>query len=230
MARMLYQTDSSPFCTRMVKRHIRLCSQTPGCDQLPTTIKPALKELEAKRTASEAADEECSYTLDSIYLRARELDDGVRTVFRSAQNYDESHIGARTLIAIFPSEKMTDFTGISYEKKPAEATTIIARIEHLGSTHSLYPQADILNKKMAALLIAISGNKDAHDEYTVAQTQEEIARTDLRKAYETNYLEGRKLLGTKDVDKIFPVNKQSEEDEDEKGEDSGSKPDDSTKS
>jgi hypothetical protein len=225
MARMLYQKDSSPFSIRMVKRHIRLCSQNPGCSQFPTAIQPFLKNLVTKRAASDAADEECSYSLDLIYLRERELDDGVRTVFKSAEIYDEAHVGARTLIAIFPLEKYSDFIDLNYEKKSAEAEKIAGRIDHLSSTHSLYPHAEFLRKKIIALDTALGADKDTRNELSIAKTQEEIARAELRKAYENNYLEGRKLLGSKDVEKLFPIIPRGEQEE----EDSGTKTDEPTK-
>lgn len=214
MARLLYEADSTPFCVRTAMRHIHLCNQNKGCDTFAVKILPFGNTLRDKRKLTEDAEEKCSFALDLIYLREAELDDTVRSDFSKCKDYDREHVGENTLKVVFPNETFSDFVRLPYPDKPAVARQIKQRLEHLGNTHTLYALAVPFEDRIAALELSITADKTAKDALKAAAGAEAIARTDLRHAYEANYLDGRKLLGSKLVERIFPVINHRPDDED----------------
>jgi len=205
MARLLYLTDATPFCVRTALRHIHLCNQTKGCEQFGTTILPVCRNLQDKRKISDDADEKCSFSLDLVHLREREVDDTIRSGFNKCKDYDNEHAGENVLNAVFPTRTFSEFVSLPYVKKPAEAKLIAQRFEHLGATHALYPQTTLLGDRTTSLEQALVADKTAKDALKKATGDEGIARTELMHAYENNYLDARKFLGNKQVEKIFPV-------------------------
>jgi hypothetical protein len=75
----------------------------------------------------------------------------------------------------------------------------------LGKDHSLFPLVTLLRTDIAGVNTALDAYKMAVTDLTHAQVEEETAKANLRQQYEFNYLDGRKELGVKLVERIFPV-------------------------
>jgi hypothetical protein len=101
-----------------------------------------------------------------------------------------------------------------YADEPNEADAIAAKIESLGATHQLYPFAAKIKAKTAPVRTAINAHKETIRKQKLAEAEVEIAKMDVVRAYEINYLDSRKELGTVAAERLFPQLASREKDDD----------------
>lgn len=205
MARQLYQRDSTAFHLKASRRHIRLARKQKGAEKFADRIIPAQQKLIEKHNKTILADEKREDSYDDIMHADSRLDDSIRTTSENCDQYDRDHPGESVKLKLFPTGRFTDITELKYSEEPAEAERLAASIEILGNEHPLFPMVAELRSKIAEVNAAIEAYKAAITELTHAEVEEEAAKAELRQQYEFNYLDGRKELGAKYVERIFPV-------------------------
>lgn len=118
MARMLNDRESTERHLDSTRRHIRLCKQVKGAEPFAAAIEPAYQELLQKQAATRAKFEAKQYALDDLILRDAGLDDGVRTAFEKAAQFDRENPGAQVLLKIFPDGRFSEITRAGRAKEP----------------------------------------------------------------------------------------------------------------
>jgi hypothetical protein len=89
-----------------------------GAEQLAAAIEPAYQELLQKQAATRAKFEAKQYALDDLIFRDADLDDGVRTAFEKATQFDRENPGAKVLLKVFPGGTFSEITRAERAKEP----------------------------------------------------------------------------------------------------------------
>jgi hypothetical protein len=201
---MLSDRESSERHLDSTRRHIRLCKQVKGAEQLAANIEPAYRDLLQKQAATRAKLEAREDAHDDAVLRDGELDDAVRTAFERTKQFDRENPGAQLLLKIFPQGRFSDITRTERAKEPDVVEEVAMRIASLGENHPLNPIAADLRAKIEAARASNAAFLEAIRNQKLAEAEEEIAQANLRRQYEFNYLDARKTLGRAVAERLFP--------------------------
>ncbi|MCI0513273.1 hypothetical protein L0128_08690 [candidate division KSB1 bacterium] len=204
MATLLREADSTERHLNWCYRHVRLCQKYKGTEALTESMKATTQTLTQQHEITQQKQLAREEAYDDMLLADLNLDNGVRTLNEKCKQYDREHIGANTLTFIFPDGRFTSITRQSRYKEPAAVNQLIVRIEKLGSEHDLFGQAQVLKQLVADSQAAIEKLQQAVIAEKTAITQEDLSRLAVRKQYELNYLEARKLLGKEQAERLFP--------------------------
>lgn len=202
---MLYQRDSTDLHLKATRRFSRLARKLKGASTLAEGIVPFHQKLIDRHKQTLLADERREDAYDDILYADQILDDTIRTVFDNAKLFERNNPGQQVIVKIFPNGTFSEIVNMPYADEPAAAERIAASIDMLGNQHVLFPLAAELRSKIADVNNAMAEYKNVITELTRAEVEEETAKADLRKQYEFTYLDGRKILGAKLVERIFPV-------------------------
>lgn len=204
MARMLNDNESTDRHLDSIRRHMRLCKQVKGAEKLAADIEPAYQDLLQKQAATQAKFDARQYALDDSIMRDADLDDSVRTAFERATQFDRENPGAQVLLKIFPEGTFSEITRVERTQEPDVVEQLAVRVESLGDQHSLKPLAAALRAKVEVSRAANAAYFEAIRNQKLAEADEEIAQANLRRQYEFNYLEARKMLGRAAAERLFP--------------------------
>ncbi len=204
MAQLLYSRDSSQRHMSATRRHLRLCKQVKNTQALVKQITPAFDLLSEKEQAFQEKQILREDRYDDMLLADTQLDDSVRNLFGRCQEHERAHLGENTLLQIFPEGTFSQIVNMNREKEPAEVEKIAIRLENLGDKHPLYVFAAELRQKVEGARKAIRAYRESVQVVKVAETECEMARADLRRQYENNYLDARKLMGKTVAERLFP--------------------------
>jgi hypothetical protein len=203
MATMLRETDSTNKHLNGSSRHMRLCRQA-GRTDLAEAILPVHNMLSDKQKASKAALEAREQAHDDMIFSDGDLDSAVHTAFDETKRHDRESPGDRATERTFPDGKFTTITSAKVTEEPDEVDTLAKRFESFGASHPLYAIAALLREKAEVSRTKIEAYKAAIKAENKAQADEQIAKFELRRKYEHNYLDARKLLGRAMADRLFP--------------------------
>ncbi len=204
MAQLLYLRDSSHRHLSATRRHLRLCKQVKNTQSLTRQILPFYEVLSQKdqRCQEKRILREDRY--DDMLMADNQLDDSVRNLFGRCQEHDRAYLGENTLLQIFPEGTFSQIVTMNREKEPAVVEKLAIRLENLGEKHPLYVFATELRQKVAGARKAIGAYQESVQVVKVAETECEMARAELRRQYEINYLDARKLMGKPLAERLFP--------------------------
>ena len=187
-----------------VRRHLRLCKQSPGTQKYIDAIEGVyLKFIEICALLQEAANA-VTDAYDDIIQADEVLDNAVRTVFEKCKQFDRDHKSIGVLQKIFPEKKFGPIIKEKRSKEIALVEQMIVKFESLGPKHPLFPMAAYLRKQLAIIKRANKAYGEAIHKETLAKAQVDIAKGNLMARYEENYLEARKDLGKNNAEKLFP--------------------------
>jgi hypothetical protein len=203
MATMLRETDSTNKHLNGSARHMRLCRQA-GQTALAEAILPVHNALSDKQKASKAASEAREQANDDMIYSDGDLDGAVHTAFDETKRHDRESPGDRATERTFPDGKFTTITMTKTTEEPDEVDKLALRFESFGASHPLYAIAARLREKAAVSRTKVNAYKEAIKAENKAQADEQIAKFELRRKYEHNYLDARKLLGRTMADRLFP--------------------------
>ncbi len=204
MAKMLSDRESTDRHLDSTRRHIRLCKQVKGAEQLAANIEPAYRDLLQKQAATRAKLEAREDAHDDAILRDADLDDAVRTTFERVKQFDRENPGAQVLLKIFPQGRFSDITRAERAKEPDVVEEVATRLASLGEKHPLNAIAVDLRAKVETARASNAAFLEAIRNQKLAEAEEEIAQANLRRQYEFNYLDARKTLGRAMAERLFP--------------------------
>lgn len=205
MATMLRENQSTEAHLNAVRRHMRLCGiERKSGSGLIDAIKPAYDDLAAKRAATLARTRERQDALDLLVLRDGELDDAVRTTYERVAQFDRESMSAPLLPVLFPGGKFGAILATKRIKEPDAVEQLAVKIESLGGQHPLHALAADLRRRIEASRKAIEEHRVAVTRQKSADAEERIARMELRRRYEANYLNARATLGRIVTARLFP--------------------------
>lgn len=204
MARLLYVSDSAGYMLNVVRRHQRLSRKNPNGTNLITVIQAPAEALrdKLKKLGDAKIAREDAY--DDVLLADMDLDNSIRDVFDSCKSYERKHAGETLLTRIFPNGTFADIVRMPYVDEPNAAEAVAVKIESLTPSHELYPLAATLRKNITAVRTAIDSHKEAIRQEKAQEAEVEIAKADVVRAYENNYLDARKTLRAA-AERLFPV-------------------------
>ncbi len=203
MATMLRESDSTHKHLNASSRHGRLCRQA-GQAALGEGISVAHAALVDKQQASKAAVEAREHAHDDMIFSDGDLDSTTHTAFDEAKRHDRDSPGDRAVERTFPDGKFTTITSVKMTEEPDEVDKLAKRFESFGATHPLFAIASLLKEKAEISRAKVEAYKAAIKAEKAAQADEQIAKFELRRKYEHNYLDARKLLGRTMADRLFP--------------------------
>lgn len=204
MAQLLFERDSTGKHLNAVRRHIRATKKVKGAEALADAIQPyhaALEQKKDERLAKVTAREDAN---DDLAFADVNLDNAIRTTFERFKQYDRENPTDRSLAKVFPDETFGDIIRLPIKDEPGEVEAIAIRIDKLGESHPLAGEAVTLRALAAESNAAIGTLQAAIREEKAAEAEEEIAQADLRRQYENNYLDARKLFGRQVAEQFFP--------------------------
>ncbi|MCT4603806.1 MAG: hypothetical protein N4A59_13025 [Marinifilum sp.] len=204
MAKLLNDKMSSQTHMSNSNRHIRLCNQTQGAEDLSKAIAPKVSSLKEKNAATLAAKENRDAAYDILVYKDAVLDDIIRNISDSAKQYDRRNPGRPIYNLLFPDGKFSDIVRAPFTKEVGLAIQISERLTSLGAEHELYANVALLTSAITDVQTAIKNLADEDNKVKVAVAKEELAQADLRKQYEYNYHDAVKLFGKKFADRLFP--------------------------
>jgi hypothetical protein len=204
MAQLLYQRDSAQKHVSATRRHLRLCKQVKPAQALVKQITPAYELVIEKDQALQEAKVIREDRYDDMLLADNLLDDSMRNLFRRCEEYDRSHLGEMVLLKIFPDGKFSQIVNMNREEEPAMVEKLAMRLENLGEKHPLYTFATELRQKVEGARKAIRAYQESVQVLKMAETECEMACATLRRRYEGNYLDARKLMGKALAEQLFP--------------------------
>ncbi len=216
MAQRLHNKYSPGMCVTISKRHSRLCTQIPGCEQLSTAIESGIANVVQKMAQKKVAEETRDGFYDLIAFHDSELDNKIRIAASRSKDYDLENPSSRTYETIFPQDT-TQIIRTNALQEPAEVMKVVSRIQTLGSSHPLYSQAKILTEAADKVNEIAAQYLDSINKVGAADAELQIAKADLIRQYLSNMFEAEKLFGRKMADRLFPrmVRKSSSEEETE---------------
>jgi hypothetical protein len=203
MARLLYKQDSVALHIRLAHRHIRLCGQVKGGALYAQAIQPKLDKLLQTVQTLSAAEEVYENTYDDLILKDAELDDGVRTLFERARQYDRENRSSVSVL-LFPDLTFSGIVNMPYSEESKKVSSLIQKLETLEPTHEIRSLAGTLQQKVDGVNVALDARQQAADTVRKCQVDKELAKNELRAQYETNYLEARKSSGKYIAESLFP--------------------------
>jgi hypothetical protein len=204
MAQLLYERHSTAIHLNVAKRHMRLCKQFNGTENLVSSIEPVFEALQKKEAATVQATFEKEAATDFAGLNDNNLDDKIKTCFERCKQYDRENPGRPVLLVVFPDNKHTTITRASLDSEPDMAEQMVARLESLGATHPLNELAAGLKESISKCREALTAYNERIRLLKVAEADEKIAKSNLRKQYEFNYYDSVKLFGKIFAERLFP--------------------------
>ncbi|WP_321295709.1 hypothetical protein [Marinifilum fragile] len=204
MAKLLNDKMSSQTHMSNTNRHIRLCNQTQGAEQLSKAIAPKVSSLKEKNLATLAAKENRDAAYDILVYKDAVLDDTIRNISDSAKQYDRRNPGRPIYNLLFPDGKYSDIVRAPFTKEVGLAIQLSERLTSLGAEHELNANVALLTTAITDVQTAIKNLADEDNKVKVELAKEELAQVDLRKQYEYNYHDAVKLFGKKFADRLFP--------------------------
>jgi hypothetical protein len=203
MASMLREKDSTERHLNLCHRHVRLCNLQKGAELLANNMKSAMQNLGSKQENTKQKQLAREEAYDDVILADVNLDNGVKTSFEKCKQFDRDNVGENILPRIFPDSKFTTITELNRYEEPAAVNLLAVRLENLGPNHPLLGLAQDLRKQVAESLAAIEKLRQAEAAEKTASTEEDLARVALRKQFELNYLEARKIFGKEQAERLF---------------------------
>ncbi|WP_282126464.1 hypothetical protein [Marinifilum flexuosum] len=204
MAKLLNDKMSSQTHMSNTNRHIRLCNQTQGAEDLSKAIALKVSSLKEKNAATLAAKENRDAAYDVLVYKDAVLDDVIRNISDSAKQYDRRNPGRPTYNLLFPDGKYSDIIRASFTKEVGLAIQLSERLTSLGAEHELNGNVAFLTSAITDVQTALTNLSNEDNKVKVAVANEELAQADLRQQYEYNYLDATKLFGKKFADRLFP--------------------------
>lgn len=203
MARMLAERDSPALHLNLARRHQRLARRYKQA-ALVTSIQTTIDALASRQAVSDEKDLDRQAAYDDTMAADGDLDDAIRNLFSAAGSFDRENLGAGTLTMLFPGGGFGPVVELPMAQEPAAAEALATKIESLGATHALTPQAAKLKTMAQAVRDALKALDDAVRGAKNADAEMEIAQGALRRQYEHNYLAGRQTLGRTMAERLFP--------------------------
>jgi hypothetical protein len=201
---MLQERDSAEKHQEVSWRFIRQCNRLAGGAELTGPVSSCTEDLRRKTDVLARAVMERQGSLDDIIFADRILDRKVKTLFASASQYDCEHPGAQVLNLLFPSGKFTDITEENRNTEPETVDKVAHLLESLGADHPLASHAKALREQAQQVRDFISSFNDRIRAQKSAEADVEISAAQLRRTYETSYLDARKLFGRDLAEALFP--------------------------
>ncbi len=203
---MIYKRDSIGKHLIKANRHTRLCYQVSGADKFAKAIEPVYEAVEEKNRDYRNAVYTRYHAHDTMTLQNSRLDNAVRTAFEKCKQHDRQNPGKAILERLFPGRVYGHLVNNSMFKESLLVEQVAIRFENLGEEHPLYNEAAILRSFIQEMRSAIVLFNTTEQQEKEALTKRALAMADLRKQYETNYLDARKELGKAIAKHLFPDN------------------------
>lgn len=213
MARQLYPRDSAAFMLNAIRRHQRLCRKNPSGAVFIQAIQPAATTLEQRVNLLVQAALARQDAYDDVLLADSDLDNAIRNVFDACKTYERQHTGEALVNKIFSNGGYSDIVRMPYAEEPNAADTIALKIENLVNNHPVYAMAATIRQAANAVRKAIELHKETIRKEKAAEAELEIAKADTIRAYEVNYLDARRKLGSTNADRLFPALRTSRKDD-----------------
>lgn len=201
---MIAESRSSETHESICNRHVRLCQRTKGTDPLIQNISPLIVNLTNKRLETQKCKQRKEEMNDGVILANSMMDDEVRTLHEKCKQYDREHPGSQLVKRIFPDGKLSEIIRASLKSQAMEMGQLIVRLNTLEQEHPLRtaiaPLAESISKEQEAQQLY----REAIGQWKAAIAEEDIAKAELRKQYEHNYLDAVKLFGKRFAQRLFP--------------------------
>lgn len=204
MARLLYPRDSAKFILNGCRRHVRFCQQNPLGAPYILPIQTPVKVLQTKEDLLEDAKTHREDTYDDVMLGDFDLDTTIKSTSETSKAYMLKHSTDLKVQQLFPNG-YSEITKTPYALEPDKADAVASMIESFGTEHELFPLAAEIRKETANVRAKIVTMKEAIRLQKAAEAEVEIAKLDVIRAYEANYLNARLQLGVMAAERLFPV-------------------------
>jgi len=204
MATMIPKRFSVKRVLNTVRRHLRLCKKILNGSFLAEQIQPEYTDLIEKENVVIQQNERVEDAYDDVSYADNLLDDAVRNLFGSCEEYDRSNPSQSVKIKVFPEERFGHIVRAPYNKEIEMVNDLIARINSLGEQHELYPHSAELAALAQGLRDSLVARTSTEQEHRNAQIEAEISKENLIRKYEVNYLDARKTFGKTGAERLFP--------------------------
>ncbi len=205
MAQLLYEKQSTKVHLNATRRHIRLCRRATGTEEVVAAIEPFHQTLIEKQKATEEAGLNREMAHDDVYHCDNILDDDVISCYEDCKKHDRKNPGRPVLLQLFPDGKYTTITKTRLKDEPDKVGQLVSRIGALGADHPINSMVEALNTGIENCRTALSSYNQSITDEKAAQAEEDIAKANLRRQYEFNYLDLAKKFGKGHADRFFPV-------------------------
>jgi hypothetical protein len=186
------------------ERHVSLCEQFPGTEALVSAISPCLGNVEEKIASYKKAEKESLKANDKQICNTNLLKNQLRSTSERIKEYDRDNPGSNLMSMVFPDNLTPVVLLTNPEDLLSETTTIVAKIQSLGSEHPLYAIAAKITEKVDICNQCMAKCKEADAKLNMAETELDIAHLALVKQYGINILESKKMFGNDFTEQLFP--------------------------
>lgn len=204
MATMLSSRYSAERCMNFSRRHQRLVKQVVNDSELAGGIQKPIDKVSAKQADYEQKVEEHENAYDDMVLADRYIDDNIRSLYADCKKYDRDNPVDRILIKVFPDETYGDIIRLPFMKEINEVSNIQLRVESLGKGHAIYSYVEKIQEVISNAKKAIEENANAIRQEKLAEAEIDIAKEELIRQYEINYLDARRKYGRNLAENLFP--------------------------
>ncbi len=224
MAQLIYKRQSVKKHLNAVARYIRLCRQIKGGEEYISVILALYNILKEQQDAAEEAQFNKEVAHDNMFLHINYLDDSLRSCSEKCKRYDRDNNGRPIYTEIFTEGKFSHIIKAPLKQKPDMVEKIVKRIEALDAENPLNVHAIKLKELITNCRNAITAHENAKLKLKEAETDKEIACSDLRKQYELNYYSMLIAFGKSKANNFFPIiHSYSKKTKEESSEESSSK-------
>lgn len=205
MAAMIFTRDSTNKVLGVCRRHKRRCNRVKGAGKYAELIDPAYENLIKKWSQREEARENSIDMKDDIFMETTVVNNAIRTVYEDCKQYDRLHPDSTVMNSIFPSGTFyNDFILLKLGKKVLKVKQLIYKFTTLSDKHHLFKCAAMLKNKLHKLEKTRKLFQEAKHAEKLAEVDEQMAKADLCKAYEANYLDARHTFNRDFAESLFP--------------------------
>ena len=197
MARMIRDTESSIRHKSAARRLMRNCKRVKNCEKFIPVMTGSYTILIGKMAITEQKAEEREDIQDDLNFTEMELIESVHTASDLCKKEDRDNPGFGAYLKVFSDINLTDFTKLEIDKKPNVAEQFAVRIDTFGKEHPLQQCAVDIRLKNTLMRKASSNSAESVSVQKIAETEEDLAKAQVRKTYEGIFYDTKKEFGDK---------------------------------
>ncbi len=205
MAQLLLERHSTDVHLSGSRRHMRRCKQIKGGEPYAAILLPLYSELQEKQKLTLQAKTDKEDAHDDVVFNDENLDNSLRNLSDHCKQFDRENAGRPLLNQLFPGGKVSDIVYAPLKEEPDVAEQLLARLDALEEGHALKIHIEPIKSNIEKCRAVLTASNESIKTLKQSLAVEEIAKSNLRRQYEFNYLDMIKEFGKRNAERFFPA-------------------------
>lgn len=201
--RKIQAYHSTPVHLSLSRKHLRRLKLVQGTEDLVKNIEAEYQALNEKVQNIERKREEAAEANDDIDYFDTIMDNEVINLSMETKMFDMKSNSAPIYQKIFPDSGYSPITNVNKIEEISLVEALVKRIESLGPDHILSPYSERLTGHIKESRKAVEHHQTLTDSIKAAESELEIAKTNIRDKYFDNYLKACSTFGQSKAETFF---------------------------